>query len=99
MTRRLGARLQLHRLDGIEPVSFGRAPAASCPNERRNQNISGLKVQTTALDAGDREADQLFDGSGLYLLVQPSGGRWWRFNIASRGKSASCHWACIPRSR
>jgi hypothetical protein len=29
---------------------------------------------------------KLFDGDGLYLFVQPSGGRWWRFKYRFHGK-------------
>ena len=26
-----------------------------------------------------REAEKLFDGGGLYLLVNPNGSKWWRW--------------------
>lgn len=29
---------------------------------------------------------KLFDGGGLYLLVTPSGGRWWRLKYRYEGK-------------
>ncbi len=29
---------------------------------------------------------KLFDGGGLYLLVNPNGSRWWRFNYWYLGK-------------
>jgi integrase len=29
----------------------------------------------------------LFDGGGLYLLVSPTGGKWWRFKYRFAGKS------------
>jgi len=30
---------------------------------------------------------KLFDGSGLYLEVSPSGGKWWRFKFSFAGKA------------
>jgi len=29
---------------------------------------------------------KLFDASGLFLLVTPSGGKWWRFKYRFAGK-------------
>lgn len=29
---------------------------------------------------------KLFDGGGLYLLVNPNGSRWWRFKYRYEGK-------------
>ncbi|MDQ4147000.1 MAG: Arm DNA-binding domain-containing protein, partial [Pseudomonadota bacterium] len=29
----------------------------------------------------------LFDGGGLYLLVTPGGGKWWRFKYRYCGKA------------
>ncbi|MFN7186287.1 MAG: tyrosine-type recombinase/integrase [Alphaproteobacteria bacterium] len=29
---------------------------------------------------------KLFDGGGLYLLIQPSGGKWWRYKYRFAGK-------------
>jgi hypothetical protein len=29
---------------------------------------------------------KLFDGGGLYLLVTPGGGRWWRLKYRYEGK-------------
>jgi hypothetical protein len=33
-----------------------------------------------------RSPRKLFDGRGLYLLVAPSGGRYWRYNYRIDGK-------------
>jgi len=33
-----------------------------------------------------RQARKLFDGRGLYLLVAPNGGRYWRYNYRFQGK-------------
>jgi len=32
---------------------------------------------------------KLFDSGGLYLLVQPNGGRWWRLKYRHAGKRSS----------
>ena len=33
-----------------------------------------------------RQARKLSDGRGLYLLVAPNGGRYWRYNYRFNGK-------------
>lgn len=33
-----------------------------------------------------KKAQRVFDGSGLYLEVSPSGGKWWRFKYRFMGK-------------
>lgn len=55
---------------------------------RMHQN-SGFKIltetevrQTKSL----RNAHKIFDGRGLYLLVAPNGGRYWRYNYRLDGK-------------
>ena len=30
---------------------------------------------------------KLFDAGGLFLIVTPSGGRWWRFKYRFQGKA------------
>jgi integrase len=39
---------------------------------------------------------KLFDGSGLYLLVQPRGGRWWRFKYRFQGKERELSLGVYP---
>jgi hypothetical protein len=39
---------------------------------------------------------KLFDGGGLYLLVQPSGGRWWRFKYRFQGKERELSLGVYP---
>ncbi|MED5535261.1 MAG: Arm DNA-binding domain-containing protein, partial [Pseudomonadota bacterium] len=39
---------------------------------------------------------KLFDGRGLYLLVQPSGGRWWRLKYRLGGKEKSLSLGTYP---
>jgi len=47
-----------------------------------------MKLTDTAIKAA-RPAEKpykLFDGEGLYLLVNPDGSRWWRFKYRYAGK-------------
>ena len=49
------------------------------------------KVQTRRRIAADdtaplRYSRKVFYGGGLYLLVMPNGGRYWRYNYRFRGK-------------
>jgi len=39
---------------------------------------------------------KLFDGSGLYLFVQPSGSRWWRFKYRFQGKEREVSFGVYP---
>lgn len=46
---------------------------------------------------------KLFDGRGLFLLVNPSGSRWWRFKYLRSGKergiSFGVYPGCVARAR
>jgi hypothetical protein len=39
---------------------------------------------------------KLFDGRGLYLLVNPSGSRWWRFKYLRNGKERGISFGVYP---
>ncbi|GFE83377.1 hypothetical protein GCM10011487_53770 [Steroidobacter agaridevorans] len=39
---------------------------------------------------------KLFDGDGLYLFVQPNGGRWWRFKYRFNGKERELSLGVYP---
>lgn len=39
---------------------------------------------------------KLFDGDGLYLFVQPNGGRWWRFKYRFHGKQRELSLGVYP---
>lgn len=39
---------------------------------------------------------KLTDGAGLYLLVQPNGSRWWRFDYRSAGKRKTLSMGTYP---
>ena len=39
---------------------------------------------------------KLFDGGGLYLLVQPNGSRWWRFKYRFQGRELAVSLGVYP---
>jgi len=39
---------------------------------------------------------KLFDGGGLFLLVMPAGGKWWRFRYRFGGKEKSLSAGVYP---
>ncbi len=41
---------------------------------------------------------KLFDGGGLYLLVQPNGARWWRFDYRHDGKRRTLSMGIYPEA-
>ena len=43
-----------------------------------------------------RYARKLFDGGGLYLLVVPKGGRYWRYNYRFYGKQKTLAFGIYP---
>jgi integrase len=43
------------------------------------------------------KAYKLFDGGGLYLLVDPSGGRWWRFKYRFERKERGISLGVYPQ--
>ncbi len=44
------------------------------------------------------EAVKLFDGGGLYLVVSPSGGKWWRFKYRLGGKEKLLSMGTYPET-
>jgi integrase len=47
-----------------------------------------MPLSATAIDKAKPKAKpvKLFDGGGLFLLIQPSGSKWWRFKYRFQGK-------------
>lgn len=39
---------------------------------------------------------RLSDGDGMYLLVQPSGGKWWRFDYIHQGRRKTLSFGTYP---
>ena len=42
---------------------------------------------------------KLFDGGGLFLLVTPSGGKWWRLKYRNGGKEKLLSLGNLPRNK
>ena len=43
-----------------------------------------------------RAPRKLFDGAGLYILVAPNGGRYWRYNYRFNGKEKTLSLGIYP---
>ena len=52
-------------------------------------------IEVEKAKAGDKPL-HLFDGGGLFLLVAPSGGKWWRFKYSFSGKSKTVSFGTYP---
>lgn len=46
-------------------------------------SLSDITVRNTKPDT---KPIKLYDGRGLYLMVTPAGGKWWRFRFKFDGK-------------
>jgi integrase len=57
-----------------------------------------MPLTAVAINARKPEAKpvKLTDGSGLYLLVQPNGSRWWRFDYRFGGKRKTLGMGVYP---
>ncbi len=55
-------------------------------------------LTATKIDKAKPETKQkkLFDGGGLFLLIAPSGGKWWRFKYSFSGKSKTISFGTYP---
>jgi integrase len=52
-------------------------------------------TQIRNLKAADTPISK-FDGGGLFLLVQPGGGKWWRFKYTFAGKTKTLSFGTYP---
>jgi hypothetical protein len=52
----------------------------------QNSEIKFSRKPAAVDDAPLRYARKIFYSGGLYLLVTPNGGRYWRYNYRFRGK-------------
>jgi Arm DNA-binding domain len=55
--------------------------------------LTDVKVRTAKPDAKPRK---LFDGRGLFLLVTPSGGKWWRLKYRFDAKAKTLSLGIYP---
>lgn len=67
--------------NSLTPRNF--TPKCSCPHRRNTVPLTDVAVRTAK--ATDKPA-KLFDERGLFLLVSPSGGKWWRLKYRFDGK-------------
>lgn len=68
--------------DDSQNSSQNTAPLAP-PSRRVLATLTDSEIRAAAPRRG---AYELRDGRGLYLLVTPSGGKWWRFDYRIHGK-------------
>jgi len=71
----------------LRPVSPGwhQSPLSPPPMHQNSQTTPRTK-SSPAHAASLRCSRKIFDGRGLYLLVTPGGGRYWRWNYRFDGK-------------
>src|ERR1700730_16639038 len=55
--------------------------------------LTDVKVRNAKPDVKSRK---LFDGRGLFLLINPSGGRWWRFKYRFGAKAKTLSLGVYP---
>lgn len=60
---------------------------------RITKTLSATEIEKAKSDSVQKK---LFDGGGLFLLVVPSGGKWWRFKYAFDGKSKTISFGVYP---
>jgi hypothetical protein len=72
-----------------EPLSLESPPQEFPPTRPRMHQNSNASIRPKAcLGAAKplRHSRKIFNGRGLYLLVMPNGGRYWRYNYRFKGK-------------
>ncbi|MEI6827548.1 MAG: integrase arm-type DNA-binding domain-containing protein [Desulfuromonadales bacterium] len=57
------------------------------------KTLSATKIETAKAGSTQKK---LFDGGGLFLLIAPSGGKWWRFKYSFDGKSKTISLGVYP---
>jgi len=73
----------------MQPRSFDSPQHKLLPARPPMHQNSQFKTQTKSKSRDlepRRYARKIFDGRGLYLLVTPRGGRYWRYNYRFEGK-------------
>jgi hypothetical protein len=56
------------------------------------------ELSATAIDKAKPESKdkRLYDGKGLFLLITPKGGKWWRFKYSFSGKENTISFGTYP---
>ncbi|EQD69668.1 phage integrase family site specific recombinase [mine drainage metagenome] len=53
--------------------------------------------EAALLAAGPRDKPyKLYPGNGLYLIVQPNGAKWWRYNVRRNGINTTLSLGAFP---
>ncbi len=74
-------------------VSGGGITAQLPPELKPTPRGDSMKLTDTAVRKAKPEAKpyKMADGGGLFLLVQPNGGKWWRSSIALAERKSCWH--------
>jgi integrase len=60
---------------------------------RTTKELSATEVEKTKPESKEK---RLYDGRGLFLLVTPKGGKWWRFKYNYAGKENTMSFGTYP---
>lgn len=63
-----------------------------------NSEITFTELEIRSAKAIDKPT-KLFDGGGLYMLVNPNGSRWWRLKYRYEGKERGISLGVYPMCR
>jgi hypothetical protein len=66
------------------------------PELRRRRAVPSLTEAELREIKSLRYARKIFDGGGLYLIVAPNGGRWWRYDYRFQRKSRTLALGVYP---
>jgi integrase len=93
----LVCRLSLYRHIHLSPASMRGTLADRCLNLSLISTAMPLTDRTIQAKAKPAERPfKLFDGHGLFLLVKPNGGRYWRMQYRFMGKAKGLAFGVYP---
>ena len=58
------------------------------------KELTDIAVRNAKPDATKQKT--LFDGKGLFLLISPKGGKWWRFKYQIQGNTKMVSFGTYP---